>query len=333
MTRRNHARAIALSLLAVLAACTPPSSEHDAGAPTGDVVVPLEPPSPDEGFQVTIEAFAPKHEEIWKCEVIRELPGDDLFHYVHRVKSRQNAGMHHADLMSFFFTGLSLTPGQYDCDELYATYPELMEQGLFVYGSQAAEEEIVLPEGVAAPLPRDSAYMFEVHYVNASDQDVVVESYVNAYTMPEDDVTETIYGNVNRDFDILIPAGATDHVEWTRCVFNKDADIHFLQSHTHERADRFELRAFDGETVGPLVYENDDWHAPKVMRLDPPMHITAGTGFEYTCFYSNPTDTDVVWGFNASDEMCQFGYVFTPGDTDIVCETVASSDGLGIAAE
>lgn len=319
---------LSLNLL-VVGACTDPAPS-DAGQPEfGDVVEPLAPPAPDEGFQLSMQAFAPKHEEIWVCEVIPELPGEGLFHYVHSVTSRQNAGMHHADLMSFFFTGVSLAPGQYDCAELYATYPEFMEQGIFVYGSQLPEEQLVLPEGVAAPLPRDSAYMFEVHYVNASDDDVVVESYVNAYTMPEDDVTETIYGNVNRDDDILVPAGATDHREWTRCVFNRDADILFLQSHTHELAERFELRAFDGENVGELVYENDDWHAPKVKRFDPPMHVAAGTGFEYTCFYANRGTEDVTWGFSASDEMCQFGYVYIPGDTDIVCETVDSSDGHG----
>ncbi len=47
------------------------------------------------------------------------------------------------------------------------------------------------------------------------------------YTVPADGVDETIYGKANRDFDINVPAGADGHIEWTRCVFNNDADMIF----------------------------------------------------------------------------------------------------------
>lgn len=321
---RSHSAitvAFIVSSLSSLSACEAPAP------PPFDAVEPLAPPAPEEGFQVSIHATAPPGSEIWKCEVIPFLPGDDddLFAFVSSVQSRQNANVHHADLMTLFYTGLALTPGQYDCADLYAEHTELMEEGVIVYGAQLPDARIDLPEGVAAAVPRDSGYMLEVHYVNASTQAVDVATYINAYTMPAADVVDTIAGDANRDFDIVIPPHAVDHVEWTRCVFTADVDLLFLSSHTHALAKHFELRAFDGVHVGDVVYANDDWHSPQILALDPPVHMPAGTGFEYACLYDNPSDVEVNWGFLAEDEMCQFAYVFTPGDSSIKCETVESS--------
>lgn len=315
---------IALAWIGLTLACSEPVP------PRFDAVEPLPPPAADEGFQVSIHASAAPGQEIWKCEVIPFLPGEgeELFSFVNRVQSRQNAGVHHADLMTLFYTGLQIEPGQYDCADLYAEHTELMEEGMIVYGAQLADATIQLPAGVAAAVPRDSAYMLEVHYVNASLEPVDVATYINAYTMPSDQVVDTIAGDANRDFDIAVPAGAVDHVEWTRCVFTADVDLLFLSSHTHARAKNFEIRTFDGESTGDVIYQNDDWHSPQIFALEEPLRVAAGTGFEYSCLYDNDSDTEVNWGFLAEDEMCQFAYVFTPGDSSIKCETVASSSDL-----
>lgn len=315
----------AIFAVAFAVACTP-----KAGGPAK--LEPLAPPLPGEGFQLSMKMTVPAGQEAWRCEIVPALPVDDgsVFQFVNRAESRQTPGIHHADIATLFFTGLELEPGQYDCDELYTTHTELMEDAVVVYASQQSEDGLLLPDNTAAQLPVSSLYMIELHFVNVSDEPVEVESYLNAYTIPGDTVEQTIYGNVNRDVDIAVPAGAEDYVEWTRCVFNQDADVIFLSGHTHELATLFTIRHFDGENVGDVVYENDDWHAPPVLRLDPPLAMKAGEGFEYACRYASRRDTETTWGFTATDEMCQFGYVFVPGNTDISCETVATSDGLGL---
>jgi hypothetical protein len=316
---------VVVTVLSSAIACEEPAPDKPYGW-----IEPLPPPPPGEGFQLAMKTTVPAGEEAWVCEIFPGLPADGVFQYVNRAESRQTGGMHHADVGTLFFTGLDLEPGQYDCAELYADNAELMEDAVFVYASQLAEDSLALGEGVAAALPVDSLYMYEIHFVNASDREMEVASYLNAWTIPKDDVTGNIYGNVNRDVDIHIPPGAVDHEEWTRCVFSEDADILFLSAHTHELAENFELRLFDGQLAGEVVYANDDWHAPEVKRMDPPLHIRAGQSFEYTCLYKNPGPNEVTWGFSASDEMCQFGYVFVPGDPDIECVTVETSDGLGL---
>jgi hypothetical protein len=320
--------ASAASVLILLASC-------DAAPGSGPAVVePLTPPLPGEGFQLSMSVTVPAGAEAWRCEIVSGLPVGDgsVFQFVNRAESRQTAGIHHADVATLFYTGLEIEPGQYDCDDLYTQHTELMEEAIVVYASQLPDDGLLLPENTAAQLPVNSLYMFELHYVNVSDEPVEVVSYLNAYTIAGDDVEQTIYGNVNRDVDIAVPPATAQHTEWTRCLFNRDADVIFLSGHTHELATMFTIRHFDGENVGDVVYQNDDWHAPPVLRLDPPLKMKAGTGFEYACDYASSRDAETTWGFRATDEMCQFGYVFVPGDTDILCETVATSDGLGVPA-
>jgi hypothetical protein len=315
---RSIAPALAAAALAF--ACAAPEE------PDPFFVEPLAPPDPSEGFQMKMSAIAPAGEEIWKCEIFRGLNADGAFAYVNSAESRQTPLMHHADLGLLLFAGVEHPPGKYDCQELYDAYPNLMEDAIFVFASQLEEDRFELPEGIVAPLPVDTPYMYEMHYFNITDEDMEVVSYLNAYTIPEEEKTGAIYGNVNRDLDINVPPHVEDHVEWTRCVFNEDAEVLFLQTHTHELARRAEIYHFDGTNTGDLVYVNRDWHAPEVKRITPGIQVAAGEGFEYRCVYDSNRDTVTHWGFGAADEMCQFGYVFIPGDPDIECVTV--EDGV-----
>jgi hypothetical protein len=308
---------VASPLLFALACSSPepdPGDEH-----------PFPPPAEGEGFQLSMTTTAPAGTEIWKCNIY-DLPTTQ-WENVGRVESIQNPGMHHMDIMALTYAGVELEPGEYDCDELYQTYPELMEDGLMIYASQMESQTIDLPPGTAANLPPGIQVMHEIHHVNTSDADVEVFSYVNAYSIHPNDVTETIWGGAVRDTHINIPAQSA-HSEWTRCVMTDDIDLLFLSSHTHQLGKKVTVRMFDGETVGEEIYVNEDWHAPRLIAFDTPLHIPAGTGFEFQCDFDNPTDDPVGWGFTADDEMCQIALDFTPGEARRTCDPVASSDGV-----
>ncbi len=311
-------RAVPLAVLLLLSAC---AADSGNGADPGDDS-PFPAPDPLDGFQMSMTETAPAGTEIWKCKVY-DIPTDN-WEPVNRVESLQSAGMHHMDIMALAFANVDIAPGEYDCQELYDTYPELMEKGVMLFAAQAAEQTIQLPEGVVANLPPKIRVMHEIHYVNTSDKDVDVFSYVNAYTIHPNDVRETIWGNVVRDTDINIPAN-TDDTETTRCVMTKDIDLLFVASHTHQLGRSVKVRLFDGVNpgAGEQIYENTDWATPMLESFSPtPLHIAAGTGLEFDCNFSNPTDRDVHWGFTASDEMCQIALVFTPGDASRICQPI-----------
>lgn len=297
-----------------------------SGSPAPVLTEEFAPPAEEEGFQIAMNVEAPPGGEIWKCK-LDYLPPTVGFFAANRVESKQSDFIHHMDIMALALTPLDLEPGIYDCEGIYFAHKELMEDGIFLYASQVAEQAIQLPPGTAAMIPSKMKYMQEIHYVNTTNEPVDVYSKVNVYTIPPLEVTDRIWGAVVRDAHINVPPKAK-HEEWTRCVMNEDVDVLFLSSHTHRLGKRVTAARFDGKTTGEVFYENDDWHAPRLDNYSPPMSLKKGEGLEFHCEFENDTDQTVNWGFGAADEMCQLGLVFTPSSTTAQCEVVETSDGV-----
>ena len=302
-------------------------SASDTGtSPSAAPISYLEPPPAGEGFQISMDAEAPPGTEIWVCDV-KPMP-NDVAVAVNRVELQQTEGTHHLTLSTLGLTpNAEVPPGRYDCNDLYGD-KSLMEDQIMFYGHQgAAEDTMLLPEGVAATIPPGLMMIHEMHYVNVTDKPVAVFSRLNAWTMPIADVTSGIWGGSIRDEHINIPAQST-HTEWSRCVMNEDVEVHFVASHTHEKAIEFTVARFDGETTGEIFYRNDDWHVPKIVQYEEPMVLKKGEGFEWACTWHNTTDETVQYGSNATDEMCNLSIVHTPFSMSALCEVVETSDGV-----
>ena len=307
-------------MLALLLACT--ASTGDSAAPS----VLLEPPDPSEGFQLAMETVAPPYSEVWECQVY-PLPVEEMSP-VNWIEFAQNPGTHHMTLSapSMFEQG-TIPYGTYDCDELYKD-SDLMGEAIMFYGNQgSADGTMHLPEGVAAQLPPNIDVIHEIHYVNPTDEEVDLYSYVNAYTISDSQVESGIWGGSVRDEHINIPPSST-HTEWSRCEMNRDVEVLFLASHTHQLGVEFNISLWDGAEVGEVFYTNDDWHDPKIIQYDPPLVIEEGTGFEWSCTWENPSDDDITYGLTAEDEMCNLAVVHTPFDMSALCEVVETSDGV-----
>lgn len=285
----------------------------------------LAPPAQGEGFQAAMTATAEPYSEAWWCAVY-DLDTTTAS-AVNRVEYLQNEGTHHMTLSTTVLSDSPLEPGMHACDTLYSD-TDLMESAVMMFGNQGAGEgSLQLPEGVAALVPAGIQVVHEVHYVNATDAPVELYSYLNAYTIPEAEVTDTIWGGQVRDETIEIPAASTS-TEWTRCVMNEDVEVHFLGSHSHALATAFRVATFDGTSTGEVFYENHDWHDPLITQYNPPLVVPAGTGFEYACDYRNDSDAPVSYGYTADDEMCNLTIVFTPGSVTAECKVVETSDGV-----
>jgi hypothetical protein len=308
-----------LACLVIVAACgSTESLEVDPNDP-------LPPPPDGVGVQVATEIEVQPGEEIWLCRVL-DLPNERFFPINH-AESVQNDGMHHMDLIATALATSDLEPGDYDCEDVYAQYPNLMEDGIIIYASQQKEQEIVLPAGTVANLLPHMRVMHEIHFVNPTDQPIKAFSKINAYEY-KDDFDKEIWGGAVRDLDINVPANTAQHVEWTRCVMNQDVDVLFLSTHTHALAKETVVRRFDGQAatgLGEILYTNTDWHAPHLKDLtQAPLHVPAGSGFEFECNYENHSGAPVHWGFTAAEEMCQIALVYTPGEAKRHCDIVAS---------
>lgn len=285
----------------------------------------LEPPKEGFGFQLAMEGVVEPFSEAWLCSVY-PLPTTKM-ESVNWTEFIQNPGTHHLTLSATSLTGNPIPHGNYDCATLYA---EMLTEQVMFFGNQGAGDgEMHLPDGIAATFPTGLDILHEIHYVNPTPDPVQLYSYVNAYTIPDAEVEERIWGGQARDEHINIPANS-EHTEWTRCVMNEDVEMHFLASHSHEKGTLFEIARYDGETgtTGDVFYSNDDWHDPLITQYEPPLVVPAGSGFEYSCTWKNETDEPIEYGLTAADEMCNLTYVHTPFSMSAQCEVVASSDGV-----
>lgn len=279
--------------------------------------------SPPPAFEVSLEADAAPGQEIWKCRVM-QLPIVDTTD-VHHVTHEQST-LHHMDIT--VLESVAIPEGDYDCAALYQKHPALMEQPT-LYAAQTPSGNITLPPGVVARIPAGITVLYEIHAVNASPNPLHATSHVRAWTIPPGEVTGTINAAVARDRNLSIPA-RSDHVEWTRCVVDQDVDVLFASSHTHALGRDVTVFRFDGQSTGDQIFMNTDWQAPKLFAYTPPMHVAAGSGFEFRCHYVNDGNDEIHWGFTAHDEMCNFVFVWTPGTTQTSCKPVQTSDGLGL---
>ena len=293
------------------------------GEPEEDPIPTLEPPAEGEGFQLSMTATVEPYTEAWICEVY-PMPIDEPAS-VNWMKFIQTEGMHHMTLSTPSLTDSPFEHGTYNCEDLYT---EMLPDQVMFYGNQGfADGEMHLPDGVAATFPTGLDILHEVHYVNPTEETIQLYSIVNAYTIPDYEVEEGIWGGQVRDEYINIPANS-EHTEWTRCVMNEDIEVLFLASHFHQLGIQFDIALFDGTDAGEVFYSNTDWHDPKIVQYEPALSIKAGTGFEFTCTWQNDSDEAIEYGTTSTDEMCNLAIVHTPMSITAQCEVVDSSDGV-----
>ena len=65
----------------------------------------------------------------------------------------------------------------------------------------------------------------------------------------------------------------------------------------------FRVYIAGGERDGELVYFTDDWEHPPILQIDPPMLMTAGTGYRLEATYDNDEDRNLGFGLLSTDEM------------------------------
>jgi len=308
-----------LTLLALTLLVTGCDASNNNQEPTPT----LEPPAPGDGFQMAMSTTVEPGSEAWICSVY-PIPITETAP-VHSVEFIQNEGMHHMTLSTTGVNGPEIEYGLHDCNVLYE---QMMDSFTMIFGSQSTDYgDMILPDGIAASLPPDIDIVHEVHFINTTDEPIELYSVVNAYTIPEDEVVAGIWGGQVRDETIHIPANS-QHTEWTRCLMNREVDVLFLASHTHDLGVEFTIAPYDGTTVGDVFYRNTDLHDPMIVQYDPPMPLPVGQGFEYTCTWDNPRDEPIEYGTSTLDEMCNLALVHTPMDILAKCEVVETSDGV-----
>jgi hypothetical protein len=294
-------------------ACGSSSDGPESGA--DDYPVDLRAPAIGMQVQTVGRMIPPGADEEW-CEVV-ELPGDPAdTYFVGRTEIAMAPFSHHLII--------SLAPdGSARLDEaalgtpIQCTGAHMFGTGLVTLAASALTyTSDDLPEGIGHVLHGGQRLLFDYHALNTSEAPVPAAHRLNLHTVDHIDRQARLFGFYNQYIEIP-PQSSRSFVD--ECLFDNEILVWSLARHTHRRGTNFQVWWAGGEHDTEHIWTSTDWEQDIAFRFDEPIVMPAGTGFRWECAFDNPTDETLIFGPQATDEMCiLFGRFAAVGDVDSV---------------
>ena len=158
--------------------------------------------------------------------------------------------------------------------------------------------------------------VFDYHALNTSGAPVPAAHRLNLHRVDQIDKQARLFGFYNQYIEIP-PRSSRSFVD--ECAFNSEILVWSLARHTHRRGTNFDVWWAGGAHDGEHLWTSTDWEQDINFEFDEPAVMPAGTGFRWQCAFDNPTDEPLIFGPEATDEMCiLFGQFAAVGDADSV---------------
>ena len=311
-----------------------------------EVFEPPAPPLPGEGYQLRLPPFQIEpgtEREIYYATQITDESGNpvegDIF--INRVEIFYPAGSHHFILYRFTEEGLAngvpergITPGigvspADPFRELDPEDPQVLGNfgvdRLFVVGTQTDDTLFEFPEGVGLRMPGDTVYDLNSHYINLlGDETLIGETYVNIYTIPEEEVQYEAIEIFVSNRSINVPPGVTRVSKMTWYVEDElerrghnpaaELSVFLLTSHMHRHGELFEINQ---RSTGDLLHRSIAYDNAPITRFEPILRLGPDDGLRFQCTHNNyDTNEPLIFGLTSEDEMCIiFGYYYIPTES------------------
>ncbi len=275
------------------------------------------------------ETVIPAYTDTMVC-VFGTYTGPDIG--MHSFETWQGAGGHHMVLMGTTLGTDVFADGDVaDCTSTGTVAMQDMDPLILNTAGNTNDLELPLPDGMAAKLRSGQRYVLQSHYLNTTDQALLVRDIGVSDTIPEDEVAIWTAPLVYNYADMEIPAQGALEVSFD-CSFDDDFYYLYLQGHMHEWGTRISIDQVDqadqGGAGGEVLtnrYSIDPW-MPEMRDL-PPTNIyeegsflvPAGTVMRTTCAWQNDTDEAILF----PHEMCDGVAMVYPSEVPRICDGVA----------
>ena len=308
-----------------------------------EVFNPPAPPIPGEGYQLRLPHFKIEpgtEREIFYATQIKDENGQlvegDIF--INRVEIFYPSGSHHFIIYRLTEEGLAngvqnigvdpsigVNPGDQFRD-LDPDDPQTLGNfgidRLFVVGTQTDDTVFQFPDGVGLRLPGNTVYDLNSHYINLLGEETLIgETYVNIYTIPEEEVKYEAIEIFVSNRSINVPPNITRVTKLTWYVEDElerrghDPDtelyVFLLTSHMHRHGELFEI--FQKSTE-ELLHRSIAYDDAPITLFDSPLILDVNDGLKFQCTHNNyDRNEPLQFGLTSEDEMCIiFGYYFIP---------------------
>lgn len=312
-----------------------------------EVFEPPAPPPPGEGYQLRLPPFKIEpgtEREVYYATRITNENGDpvegDIF--INRVEIFYPAGSHHFIIYRLTEEGLAKgllengiipdiavnpedTFRELDTDNPDPVFGIFGGDRLFVVGTQTDDTLFQFPEGVGLRLPGDTVYDLNSHYINLlGDETLIGETYVNIYTIPEEEVQYEAVEIFVSNRAINVPPGTTRVAKLTWDVEGElkvrghdptsTLNVFLLTSHMHRHGELFEIFQ---KSSGELLHRSIAYDDAPIDLFDPVLRLDPDDGLNFQCTHNNyDKDKPLTFGLTSEDEMCIiFGYYYIPTES------------------
>ena len=315
-----------------------------------EVFNPPPPPAPGEGYQIHLPPFKIEpgtEREVFYTTQIKDENGQpvegDIF--INRVEIFYPSGSHHFIVYRLTEKGIEngiqnigINPDigvnpEDQFRELDTDDPQTLGNfgidRLFVVGTQTDDTVFQFPAGVGLRLPGDTFYDLNSHYINLlGDETLIGETYVNIYTIPEDEVKYEALEIFVSNRAIKVPFKTTrvstltwyvkDELKHRGHDLDSELYVFLLTSHMHRHGELFEIFQ---KSTNKLLHRSIAYDDAPITLYDPDIILDADDGLKFQCTHNNYDSPEPLqFGLTSEDEMCIiFGYYFIPiekaGDT------------------
>ena len=277
--------------------------------------IPLDPPQPGTGFQVTTGKFDVPSNFEREIFIYRDL-GNTAPIYVNRIKTKMRPNSHHLVLYGFNSSATELPPFDVirdlrNPDGSLNSFSE-MNNHEFLGGSMIQEDVYDFPPGVALQLPAHGGIDMNTHFLNYSGSTISGEAYANFYTTSSANVQHIAQTLFVANTEITLqPQKETVITQTTNNPYPVPLHILMLTSHYHERGKKFQIKISGGKRNDEIIYESTDWYHPLQKNYDTPIIINPGEGITMVVTYFNNTNRIIHYGLTSLDEMAViYGYLY-----------------------
>ncbi|AUX45480.1 hypothetical protein SOCE26_069710 [Sorangium cellulosum] len=235
---------------------------------------------------------------------------------VYAARVYTTAGLHHSNVIARPVDP-DLGPNPYpDChpgaDDPYGDLPAIIPDVLFASSTQVVgREALVFPPGMGFTLDTSREISTNIHLLNTSPEDAVIEVAYDFFTMPLSERAEELVPFVMNINDFLVPPRATRSVGATCTTFG--GNIVSLMPHTHRYADAFDVDVVREAGGEARIYEGGAFDLEGDIEVyRPAIALEAGDSIRYTCRFRNSSEHELRFGLG-DNEMCTlFGYMYPP---------------------
>lgn len=302
--------------------------QYLGGVPNEDLDLPEAPKS---GFRLVLPRIILEPYQEFSFDMCMPMPALEN-NYIYTQELRTGPGLHHGNMLALprdeahprpypncnkEDTGNGL--GQlFKAVALGAWDDFVAPEVLFANSTQTTDvDRYSSPDGYAIKIGEVRDIVMNTHLLNPTDEEIVLNTVYDFYTMPADLVEHTSAPFVWTWMDFNIPAQSQKTLGADCQFFGgdiPDAEITSVMPHMHEWGVGYDVTLHREDGSQDRIYDKRDvnmWESD-IESYNPPKSAAGVNNVNYECHFDNNLDHDMGFGIGENEMCFLFGFVSPP---------------------